>query len=92
MDGESGLAVFEERSNDIDAVVLDLTMPRMNGQEAMKAMRAIRPEVPIVLSSGYAGPDEAAEYRTAPNTEFIQKPYPPTRLIELLRGVFTAGE
>ena len=84
-DGEAGVAVFRENAADIDVVVLDLAMPRMNGEEAMREMREMRPEVPIVLSSGYAEPAETAAYCAEGNTQFIQKPYPPTRLIQLLR-------
>lgn len=53
MDGQSGLNLFEE--NPIQAVVLDYAMPGMHGGEVAARMRALKPEVPIVLLSAYVG-------------------------------------
>jgi len=50
-DGPAGLAIID--SLPIDAVLVDLTMPRMGGAEVVKALRARRPELPIVLCSGF---------------------------------------
>jgi CheY-like chemotaxis protein len=52
-DGEAGLEVF--RSNHVDAVVLDYSMPRMSGEQVARAMRETKPEVPILLLSAYVG-------------------------------------
>lgn len=53
MDGQSGLNLFEQ--NPIQAVVLDYAMPGMHGGEVAARMRAIKPDVPIVLLSAYVG-------------------------------------
>jgi two-component system, cell cycle sensor histidine kinase and response regulator CckA len=50
-DGAAGLAIVEQRS--IDAVLVDFTMPRMSGAEVVTALRARRPDLPIVLCSGF---------------------------------------
>lgn len=52
-DGLSGLKVFEQ--NLVDAVVLDYAMPGMHGGEVAARMRAVKPEVPILLLSAYVG-------------------------------------
>jgi CheY-like chemotaxis protein len=52
-DGPSGIAAFS--SHPIDAVVLDFAMPGMDGGEVAARMRALKPEVPILLLSAYLG-------------------------------------
>jgi len=56
----NGLEAVEKiRDNDMDfsAVVLDISMPEMDGIEAMNAIREMNPDLPILLSSGYAEDD-----------------------------------
>jgi len=52
-DGEAGLEIF--KTNHVDAVVLDYSMPRMSGDQVARAMRETKPEVPILLLSAYVG-------------------------------------
>lgn len=52
-DGQAGIEVF--RTNEVDAVVLDYSMPGMSGGDVAKAMRRIKPNVPILLLSAYVG-------------------------------------
>lgn len=52
-DGETGVEVF--RTNHVDAVVLDYSMPGMSGGQVAQAMREIKPDVPILLLSAYVG-------------------------------------
>lgn len=72
--GVSGIAVYEEHVNEIQAVLLDLTLPDMNGLEVGRALCAIRPDVRIVFCSGY-GEREIAEQRNQCAVGFLQKPY-----------------
>lgn len=51
MDGPTGLSIFAQE--DIDAVVLDYSMPTMSGADVAKELRRIRPNVPILLLSAY---------------------------------------
>ncbi|MEO6776483.1 MAG: PAS domain S-box protein [Kofleriaceae bacterium] len=50
-DGATGLAILE--ANPIDAVLVDLTMPRMNGRQVIEQLRARRPDLPIIVCSGF---------------------------------------
>jgi two-component system cell cycle sensor histidine kinase/response regulator CckA len=52
-DGREGVSVFKARSNEIDLVLLDFAMPRMNGIEAFGELIRIKPDVKVILCSGY---------------------------------------
>ena len=54
VDGEGGVRIFRERLNEIDLVLLDFAMPRMNGVEAFEELIRIKPDVKVIFSSGYA--------------------------------------
>ena len=48
------LALFQSRPNDFDLVISDMTMPNMTGDDLAVEMMAIRPEIPVVLCTGYS--------------------------------------
>ena len=73
-DGSEAVAYFKSRS-DIDLVVLDLTMPRMDGAEAFSAIRRIDPDVKIVLTSGYGERDVTTAFAGKRLNGFVQKPW-----------------
>ena len=83
-DGASGIQAFETDANRIDLVLLDMKMPGMSGLECYKALRRIRSEVRVLLSSGYNEQDATSEFAGRGLAGFIQKPY---RLRSLLDRV-----
>jgi two-component system cell cycle sensor histidine kinase/response regulator CckA len=54
MDGEEVLQLFEKHADELTCVLMDLTMPRMDGLSAFREMKPLRPEVPVILCSGYS--------------------------------------
>jgi PAS domain S-box-containing protein len=80
--GKEGLQLFENNHNQIRIVLLDLTMPILNGKRTLQQIRRLRPNMPVVLSSGYGLNEAAAKLSSAAFTDFIQKPYQPLALIE----------
>lgn len=72
-DGLEALEFFELRPDDVDLILMDLTMPRMGGAEAAEAIRAIRPDVPIILSTGYL--DAAGAVAERADLPLLKKPY-----------------
>ena len=89
VNGEEALAVFEERGQEIDLVLLDLTMPGMQGDEVFREMRRLRKDVRVLLSSGYI--EEQAVERFGHNipSGFLQKPYLPSTLTKKVREVLS---
>lgn len=83
--GLEALDLFARQSEEVDLVILDLTMPVMSGAKALPQLRAIRPGVPIVVSSGYDKLE--AVHRCGSYTEgFIQKPFSIAQLAETVKS------
>ncbi len=82
-DGLKALEIFQQQGPRIRAILLDLTMPHMDGHEVKRRIRTLDPDVPIVLTSGYSA-TEAEEELQGPRDRFIQKPYRPKELIALV--------
>lgn len=74
-DGMEALDHFREHLGNLDLVLMDLNMPRMDGREAFCAMRSLAPEVPVVLSSGYTELDALQAFPDGGPAGFLQKPY-----------------
>ena len=85
---ENGLAAVEllkQHSGDIGLILLDLNMPRMSGGETLAELRKIRPEVKVLMSSGYSEPEAATIFDGQRVSGFIQKPYTIASLAEKVR-------
>jgi signal transduction histidine kinase/CheY-like chemotaxis protein len=87
--GEAAVELISARGAEIDAVVLDWTMPAPGGAETFVRLRAIRPDLPIVIMSGYLE-GSATELLRAGPARFIEKPFTAEALGDVLRSVLPA--
>jgi PAS domain S-box-containing protein len=71
--GRAGLERI--RADDFDAVVLDLAMPEFDGEQVGREARALRPELPLLLVSGYDADLLAARYASLAPARFLRKPF-----------------
>ncbi len=83
--GQEGVDVFAERADEIALVLLDMTMPDMDGQEALGELRRIREDVTVVLSSGFSEQEVRDRIPGRKPAGFIQKPYPASALLGIVR-------
>ena len=83
-DGVEALAIFQSRAAEIACVLLDLTMPRMDGEETLRALRRLQPNVRVLLCSGYGEQQVASRVRDLNSVEFLQKPYQMAELAQKL--------
>jgi PAS domain S-box-containing protein len=86
--GREGLRAYREQAEHIRAVLLDLTMPILNGEEVLAELRsgdAPGTTVPVLLSSGYSSTDVAGNLQRYGPIHFLQKPYHPGDLIQKMR-------
>jgi CheY-like chemotaxis protein len=72
--GAKALQAFLENPKQFDAVITDESMPGMSGSELIGKMRALRPDLPILLVSGYLSAPVIEHARQAGATEFLKKP------------------
>ena len=73
-DAEAALREFRLRPSEFDVVVTDVSMPRMSGFDLAREMRAVRPETPIILTSGYLRPEDQAKVQQLGIQEVLLKP------------------
>ncbi len=75
VDGNEALQIFRENASEIDLVIMDMTMPNMDGVSAFHGLRRIRPDVTVILSSGYSEKDVSSHFTGDRPADFIQKPF-----------------
>jgi PAS domain S-box-containing protein len=85
-DGLEAVEVYRQRGKEIDLVLMDLTMPRMDGAKAFDELRLLNPEVRVVLASGYNKEDVASRIAGKDPDGILQKPYTLANLKESLAG------
>jgi two-component system cell cycle sensor histidine kinase/response regulator CckA len=90
--GPDALSIFEEHREKIDLVILDMIMPGMSGAETFERLKAIDPEVNVLLSSGYALNGAVENILKRGGRGFIQKPFTIEQLSHKIREVLSSGQ
>jgi two-component system, cell cycle sensor histidine kinase and response regulator CckA len=83
-DGADALRLLREEVPDVDAVLSDIVMPRLNGVELLQILSSTHPQLPVLLMSGYASAELEGMGIAAP-CAILAKPFTPERLVEELR-------
>lgn len=81
------LETFSNQPEKFDLVITDHTMPRMTGTELARRMLKIRPDLPIILCTGYSSTTSEAEARLVGIKEFAFKPISIQHMVRLIRKV-----
>lgn len=84
-DGREAVELYRKHKDDLICVILDLTMPRMDGEEAFREMRLISSDIPVILSSGYNEQEIINRFVGKKLAGFLKKPYDRDKLIAKLR-------
>jgi len=82
-------ALFRQNPAQFDVVVTDLSMPEMNGLELARQIHACHPEIPVILTSGFAAEVTADRLASSDIYEVLEKPVAMTALAETLHRLFT---
>ena len=80
-DGEDAVEKFASCDDSLVAVLIDLTMPRLSGVEAVSRIRRVDQTVPVIVSSGYEKGDATRRFAGIGTAQFIQKPYQTKHLV-----------
>jgi two-component system cell cycle sensor histidine kinase/response regulator CckA len=85
--GQEGVDLFRVLNEKVNVVLLDMTMPVMGGEEAFRELKAIHPDVKVILSSGYNEVEAIQRFAGKGLAGFIQKPYSSVTLISKVESV-----
>ena len=85
VDGREGVRAFTADGAEFDLVLLDLTMPHMSGADAFRHLRAHRPSVQVVLTSGFAEEEATSGFQGKGLTGFLRKPFRTQELLGMIR-------
>jgi CheY-like chemotaxis protein len=85
--GVEAVQVFQDHAVEIDLVLMDVMMPKLNGPEAYARMVAIRPGVPVLYCSGYSADMLQSNFAPGAELQIIHKPYHPDYLLERMASL-----
>ncbi len=88
-DAQSGLDVVRKG---VDLVITDIRMPEMDGIEFLQEIRAVHPGLPVILITGYPGPEASWDARQLEATAFLSKPFRLETLATHVRMIFGESE
>jgi CheY-like chemotaxis protein len=90
--GREAIKLFQKHAGKIACVILDLTMPHMNGEEAYRELRRISSDVPVIMASGYNEQEIAKHFTEQDPPEFIGKPFEPNALMAKLHNAISKAK
>jgi len=81
--GQQAINICKQFEN-IDIILMDIQMPIMNGYEATRQIKLLRPELPVIAQTAYAFAEDVSKCLAAGCDDYIAKPFDQSKLIELL--------
>lgn len=88
--GPSGIDIFNRQNGDFDLVLLDLILPRMDGATVFDALRALKPNIKILLLSGHSGNIAVPDLISRGAVDFVAKPFTLTALSNAVEKALSA--
>lgn len=79
------------RRESFDVVVSDVVMPELGGYDLCRGLKAVLPELPVILLTGLDDPLDVVHAREAGAAEFVRKPYDPAEIVSCVRAVLSSG-
>jgi PAS domain S-box-containing protein len=89
VDGRDAVEKFQHHRGEITAVLMDLTMPHVDGEQAFRELRRIDPAVRVILMSGFNEQEAINRFTGKGLAGFLQKPFKPSMLRAKLRELFS---
>jgi two-component system cell cycle sensor histidine kinase/response regulator CckA len=89
--GEEAVSLARGREVAFDVALLDMTMPKVNGAETFRRLRALDGDLPVVLMSGYTAEEAMARFGAPGLTGFVQKPFMPAALVRAITDALGAS-
>jgi PAS domain S-box-containing protein len=86
-DGLEAVEIFRQKAEETLVVLLDLTMPHMNGEQTYEEIQKIRAGTPVILMSGFSEPDARHRFREGRLAGFLTKPFRASEIIDSIRRI-----
>lgn len=86
-DGQEAIEIFERSPDAFDLALLDVVMPHASGRRVYERIKALRPDLPVLFSSGYSRNLLTAEFVPDAQFELVHKPYSSAALLEKIRAL-----
>jgi CheY-like chemotaxis protein len=83
--GSRAVELLRENAGRVSVVLLDLTMPEMSGEQTLRELKSIQPEVPVIVMTGYAEDEARLRFFRGELAGFLTKPFVYDELVEALR-------
>ncbi len=90
--GREAIELFLNRKEEVTCIILDLTMPHMDGEAAFQRIREISDDVPVLISSGYDERHVLERFAGKSISGFVQKPYQAADFLAKIRDALVNGE
>lgn len=90
--GADALAQLRQPPKDLKLVLLDLTMPEMDGVQTFRLIRTLQPRLPVILMSGYSKSDVESQFSGDRPADFLQKPFGRVDLLARVRQALLSAE
>lgn len=85
-DGDDAIRQYSSHATEVDLVLTDMGLPRMDGLQVVRNLRALNPSLKIILATGYLQPTIKAEMEKAGVFEYVQKPFSAEQLLRVIRS------
>jgi signal transduction histidine kinase/integral membrane sensor domain MASE1/CheY-like chemotaxis protein len=92
MDGAAAIDLYQRRGDEIDLVLMDLGLPKVNGSEVIRVMKKQNPGVNVIVTTGYIEPELKSELFKAGVKDYIQKPYFVTHVLQCISQYLKTAE
>ncbi|MFQ3593849.1 MAG: response regulator [Gemmataceae bacterium] len=89
--GEEAVTLFAAHRDQIRLALVDLSMPRLDGEPTIRRLLGLQPQLPIVLMSGYSEADLRTRFPNLPLAGYLQKPFRMPVLMEMLKSIGVIG-
>ncbi len=84
-DSAGALDIFKARPNDFDLVITDMTMPKLTGDRLAEAVMAVRPDIPVILCTGFSATMDDGKAKALGVRAFVKKPMLKAEIARLIR-------
>jgi len=89
IDGEQAMDLYRHHGREIDAVLLDIRLPKKGGEQVFQEMKLINPAVKVLMASGYLDPKTKVNLMLAGVKHLVDKPYVLTEVLDIVEDMLS---